>query len=90
MRPIEYPQHRSCSRHRFRKSSYSMPTQGDCVEVSDLPGESAVRDSRHRRLGALRFPSGEWRAALTALVSGTAQNAGPNAEGRPASAGRPS
>ncbi|WP_017585019.1 DUF397 domain-containing protein [Nocardiopsis ganjiahuensis] len=90
MRPIEYPQHRSCPRHRFRKSSYSMPTQGDCVEVSDLPGESAVRDSRHRRQGALRFPTGEWRAALTALVAHTAPDTRPTAEGRPASTGRPS
>ncbi len=104
MRPTDHPRHRSSPprpRHRFRKSSHSMPTQGDCVEVSVLPGETAVRDSRHRLGGALGFPPGEWTAALTALVAGAFPNAtpharshpGPNtdpdAEGRPASTGRP-
>jgi hypothetical protein len=63
MRRTEYPQ------RGFRKSSHSMPTRGDCVEVCDLPGVSAVRDSRHRDGSALHFPAGEWRAALASVVA---------------------
>jgi hypothetical protein len=47
----------------FRKSSYSQ-SEAACVEVADLCGAAAVRDTRHRELGFLVFPGGEWHALL--------------------------
>lgn len=48
----------------FRKSSYS--GRGDnCVEVADLPGASAVRDTQNRDAGYLMFPGSEWAAMLS-------------------------
>lgn len=52
----------------FRKSSYSA-TESHCVEIADIPGTSAIRDTKHRDLGALVFPSGEWRAFIDAVRS---------------------
>ncbi|WP_087100855.1 DUF397 domain-containing protein [Nocardiopsis sp. JB363] len=49
----------------FRKSSYSHPQGHNCVEVADLPGVSAVRDTQHREEGHLTFPSQEWAALLS-------------------------
>ncbi|MDA2809543.1 DUF397 domain-containing protein [Nocardiopsis sp. RSe5-2] len=51
---------------RFRKSSYSQGQSQDCVEVADAPGASAVRDTKHRELGALIFASPEWSAFVDA------------------------
>lgn len=51
----------------FRKSSYSGGATQDCVEVADLPGASAVRDTQHRHLGHLLFAASEWQAAVAAL-----------------------
>ncbi|MEU3017082.1 DUF397 domain-containing protein [Nocardiopsis sp. NPDC007018] len=48
----------------FRTSSYSTPQ--NCVEVADLPGASAVRDTQNRGRGHLMFPSPEWAALLQA------------------------
>lgn len=31
----------------WRKSSYSAPTGNDCVELADLQGTVAIRDSKH-------------------------------------------
>ncbi|WP_020380443.1 DUF397 domain-containing protein [Nocardiopsis chromatogenes] len=50
----------------WKKSSYSAATSNNCVEVADAPGVSAVRDTRHRDLGALFFGSSEWRAFVGA------------------------
>lgn len=50
----------------WRKSSYSTQSQ-NCVEVADLPGASAVRDSQHPEAGHLTFPAAEWRAFLDAV-----------------------
>lgn len=55
----------------FRKSSYSQPQAQNCVEVADLPGTSAVRDTQNRHLGHLLFESSDWVGAL-ATVKGTA------------------
>lgn len=49
----------------FRKSSYSQPQGGNCVEVADLPGASAVRDTQNRQAGHLLFPGAEWTALLS-------------------------
>ncbi|WP_106584686.1 DUF397 domain-containing protein [Murinocardiopsis flavida] len=51
----------------WRTSSYS-GTNANCVEVSDLPGSSAVRDSRHPQDAVLPFPSTEWAAFVAGLV----------------------
>jgi hypothetical protein len=45
------------------KSSYSA-AHGECVEVAELGGSFAVRDTSHRELGVLAFPDPEWRAFL--------------------------
>ncbi|MDA2808965.1 DUF397 domain-containing protein [Nocardiopsis suaedae] len=52
--------------HQFRKSGYSA-NESACVEVADLPGASAVRDTMNRSSGHLEFPSGAWAAFLRAL-----------------------
>ncbi|WP_435106725.1 DUF397 domain-containing protein [Nocardiopsis synnemataformans] len=54
----------------FRKSSYSQ-SEAACVEVADLHGAAAVRDTKHRELGVLAFPGGEWQVFLgSAKVGG--------------------
>ncbi|GAA1086181.1 DUF397 domain-containing protein [Nocardiopsis composta] len=50
----------------WKKSSYSAATSNNCVEVADSPQVSAVRDTKHRHLGALTFSSPEWQAFLDA------------------------
>jgi hypothetical protein len=52
----------------FRKSSYSGGQTQDCVEVADIPGASAVRDTQNRDLGVIAFPSAEWAALLHAAT----------------------
>jgi hypothetical protein len=55
---------------RWRKSSYSGNTGGECVEVADLgtPGV-AVRDSKNPEVGILTVSS-EAYAAFVGYVSG--------------------
>jgi hypothetical protein len=48
----------------WRKSSYSSSHGQNCVEVGDLPGAAAVRDTQHREAGHLTFAAGEWSALL--------------------------
>ena len=45
------------------KSSYSTGS-ANCVEVADSPIGAAVRDTKHRELGALFFGPDEWQAFL--------------------------
>lgn len=52
------------SKLNFRKSSYSAARTENCVEVADLPGVAAVRDSQHPDRGHLLFSAAEWRAFL--------------------------
>ncbi|MFL1431912.1 MULTISPECIES: DUF397 domain-containing protein [unclassified Nocardiopsis] len=55
----------------FRKSSYS--GSGDnCVEVADVPGGAAVRDSKCPDAGHLAIAAGEWSALLWAVARETA------------------
>lgn len=49
----------------FRKSSYSNPQ--NCVEVADLRGGTAIRDSQHPGQGHLTIPGREWSAFLAAI-----------------------
>ncbi|WP_116243789.1 DUF397 domain-containing protein [Nocardiopsis sp. FIRDI 009] len=51
----------------FRKSSYSQPTGGNCVEVADLPSGAAVRDSKYPGAGHLEVPAAEWGALLASV-----------------------
>ncbi|WP_019608995.1 DUF397 domain-containing protein [Nocardiopsis sp. CNS-639] len=53
----------------FRKSSYSQPSGGNCVEVADTGTGAAVRDTQNRHLGHLEAPSAEWAAFLTSIRS---------------------
>jgi hypothetical protein len=46
----------------WRKSTYTHPN--NCVEVADLPGMSAVRDSQHPHDLTLTFHSPEWKAFI--------------------------
>ncbi|MFJ3097941.1 DUF397 domain-containing protein [Streptomyces hydrogenans] len=43
----------------WRKSSYSAG-EGECIEITDLPGGLAVRDSKNPAGPALRFTATEW------------------------------
>lgn len=53
--------------HRvWRKSSYS-GANNNCVEVSNLPDVTAVRDSKHPDAAVLVFPATEWTAFLQVL-----------------------
>ncbi|WP_087101458.1 DUF397 domain-containing protein [Nocardiopsis sp. JB363] len=52
----------------FRKSSYSGGQTQDCIEVADVPGLSAVRDTKRREDGYLAFPSSEWSALLRSAI----------------------
>ncbi|QTD99793.1 DUF397 domain-containing protein [Streptomyces cyanogenus] len=52
---------------RWRKSSYSGNTGGECVEVADLPALVAVRDSKQPDSGHLAVAPEAWAAFLRAL-----------------------
>jgi len=54
----------------WRKSSYSGGNGGNCIQVADLPGTIAVRDSKDPDGPALLFTAAEW-AAFTARVKGS-------------------
>jgi len=47
---------------RWRKSSYSGNSGGNCVEVGAVARAVAVRDSKHPHGPALSFTPGSWRA----------------------------
>ncbi len=54
----------------WRKSSHSAG-EGQCVEITDLPGGIAVRDSKNPSLTALRFTAEEWSALRKAMIDGS-------------------
>lgn len=52
----------------WRKSSYSNPDGGNCVEVADnLPGVVPVRDSKNPDGPAIPFPTKTWAAFIASL-----------------------
>ncbi|MFD4659352.1 DUF397 domain-containing protein [Kitasatospora sp. NPDC058444] len=56
---------------RWRKSSYSNGSGGNCIEVSDsLPGAVPVRDSKDPEGPALVFPAAAWQSFVTAVRAG--------------------
>ncbi|MFJ5679456.1 DUF397 domain-containing protein [Streptomyces sp. NPDC093097] len=53
---------------RWRKSSYSNPNGGNCVEISeDFPGIVPVRDSKNPDGPALVVPTAPWMAFVQTL-----------------------
>jgi hypothetical protein len=53
----------------WRKSTFSNNT-GACVEVADLPGGRAVRDSKNPTGAVLRFTTAAWSVFTTAIRGG--------------------
>ncbi|MBB4932971.1 hypothetical protein F4561_003791 [Lipingzhangella halophila] len=53
----------------WHKSSYSGATN-ECLEVREQVTEVAVRDTQHRHLGHLSFPSPEWSAFVREVKDG--------------------
>ncbi|GAA1995334.1 hypothetical protein GCM10009799_22100 [Nocardiopsis rhodophaea] len=51
----------------FRTSNYT--SGNNCVEVADMPGVSALRDTKRRDWTTLTFNSGEWHAFVQAIKS---------------------
>lgn len=60
--------HAGPSEPRRRTSSYSAG-EGQCVEVADLPGVVALRDSKNPHLPALRYPAACWRTFRQELTA---------------------
>ncbi len=55
----------------WRRSSYSSPQGGNCVEVADLAaGGHAVRDSKNPTGPALTFTAAEWSAFTVGVRAG--------------------
>ncbi|MFE7318843.1 DUF397 domain-containing protein [Streptomyces sp. NPDC057555] len=53
---------------RWRKSSYSNPNGGNCVEISeDFPGIVPVRDSKNPEGPALVVPTTSWATFVQML-----------------------
>ncbi|MFF8729146.1 DUF397 domain-containing protein [Streptomyces sp. NPDC015171] len=59
--------HQDLTSARWRKSSYSGNTGGECVEVAGLPALVAVRDSKNPHAAALTMGPGAWTAFVAAL-----------------------
>lgn len=56
---------------RWRKSSHSGSSSGDCVEVADgFPGVMPVRDSKDPHGPALLIPAPAWQAFIAAIRAG--------------------
>lgn len=63
-------EHRLSGAH-WRKSSYSGPSAGDCVEVADgVPGVAPVRDSKDPQGPALVFQAAAWADFLADVKAG--------------------
>jgi hypothetical protein len=60
---------RDLSRARWKKSSRSSGN-GQCVEMADVDGAVAVRDSKDPTGPVLIFTSGEWTAFLAGAKDG--------------------
>ncbi|MEU8343539.1 DUF397 domain-containing protein [Spirillospora sp. NPDC048832] len=54
----------------WRKSSYSQPTQSDCVEVARVGPAKAVRDSKNPHGGVLTMEQDLWAAFVSQIKRG--------------------
>ncbi|MEU6041726.1 DUF397 domain-containing protein [Actinomadura sp. NPDC047616] len=54
----------------WRKSSYSLPTQSDCVEVARVGTVNAVRDSKDPEGAFLVVTCGAWSGLLSEIKQG--------------------
>ncbi|MFI6771121.1 DUF397 domain-containing protein [Streptomyces sp. NPDC050355] len=60
----------------WRKSSYSNPDGGACIEVSDdFPAVVPVRDSKDAQGPALVFEAAAWTSFVTAVKGGALHGA---------------
>jgi hypothetical protein len=57
----------NCVEVGWKTSSYSGSSDGNCVEVGSASTAVAVRDSKHRDGGMLRFSTADWTAFLRTL-----------------------
>lgn len=55
---------------RWRKSSYSSGPNGACVEVAGSVNRIAVRDTKDRDGGTLRFGATSWSAFCAGVRAG--------------------
>jgi hypothetical protein len=51
----------------WRKSSYSGPSGGDCVETATGSGMVLVRDTANRAGGTLSIPGDAWKSFVATL-----------------------
>lgn len=61
-------QHHKLAAAAWLKSSYSSGS-ANCVEVAEVDNNTAVRDTKHRELGALVFGSNEWEIFIKTTKS---------------------
>ncbi|GLZ13998.1 hypothetical protein Acsp04_42330 [Actinomadura sp. NBRC 104425] len=54
----------------WRKSSYSLPTQSDCVEVARVGAVNAVRDSKDPEGAFLIVTRSAWSGLLSQIKQG--------------------
>lgn len=57
-------------RAAWRKSSYSQPTQSDCVEVARVGSAKAVRDSKNPEGDVLSLERDAWAAMVSQIKRG--------------------
>jgi hypothetical protein len=51
----------------WRKSSYSGPNGGECVEIASTPATVIVRDTQNRSGYELNVPASAWRAFISTV-----------------------
>ncbi len=54
----------------WHKSTYSSDQGGNCIEVADLEGLRAVRDSKNRAGSVLMFTAAQWSAFTAGVQAG--------------------
>ncbi len=52
----------------WRKSSYTV--RDECVEITEVGGSAAIRDSKNPRGTQLRVSTGSWRSFLAHVKAG--------------------
>ena len=60
----------STERNKWKKSSYCDNSSGNCVEVADLPGAWAIRDTKDPDGPVLVFAAPEWKAFIAGAKNG--------------------